>query len=407
MWQVLVKQLISMDLEALISAAEAAGASDLHLESRLAPATRVRGTLRVAGEPIPPQVLGEMARQLIGEEQWPFFQERRSFDLSKTIQGVRCRINVFHTSRGIGMSIRLLSPFQATIEKLNLHPDLKKLIKHTHGLILVSGPTGSGKSSTLAALIQEINLAEARHIITVENPIEYSFRPRFSYIRQREVGRDTPGFEQALLDALREDPDVLMVGEMREPETMRLTLSAAETGHLVLATVHSSTCAEALQRVVASFAPEIQGGISAQLADCLVGVVSQRLRFRPELNIRVPECEILLATHAVKSFIRTRDFFKIATALETGADNDMWTFQRYARWLDSRTQWFIPGQNAEPPDSEPVEPMASVPPAAELGATKSPRSAAVAKTGPGPKPGDRLVIEAEEGGLEKILKHFK
>ena len=132
-----------------------------------------------------------------------------------------------------------------------------------HGLILVSGPTGSGKSSTLAALIQEINLTESRHILTIESPIEYTFRPRRAYIRQREVGRDTPSFEQALLDSLREDPDVLMVGEMREPETMRLTLNASETGHLVLATVHSSTCAEALQRIVSAFPAEIQSSVAA------------------------------------------------------------------------------------------------------------------------------------------------
>src|SRR5262249_39203600 len=160
------------------------------------------------------------------------------------------------------------------VERLNLHPDLRKLVTHTHGLILVSGPTGSGKSSTLAALIQEINLNEARHIVTIEAPIEYTFRPRRAYIRQREVGRDTPSFEQALLDALREDPDVLMVGEMREPETMRLTLNASETGHLVLATVHSATCAEALQRVVAAFPAEIQSGVAAMLADCLLAVIS-------------------------------------------------------------------------------------------------------------------------------------
>ena len=208
------------------------------------------------------------------------------------------------------MAIRLLSSFQATVERLNLHPDLKKLVKNTHGLILVSGPTGSGKSSTLAALIQEINLTETRHIVTVESPIEYTFRPRRSYIRQREVGRDTPSFEQALLDALREDPDVLMVGEMRDPETMRLTLSASETGHLVLATVHSSSCAEALQRVASAFPAEIQGAVCAQLADCLVAVISQRLRFRPDLNIRVPECEILVATHAVKNFIRNARVFQ-------------------------------------------------------------------------------------------------
>jgi twitching motility protein PilT len=396
-----------MDLESLISAAAAAGASDLHLESRLAPATRVRGALRVSGDPIPPQALKEMARGLIGEEQWPFFLERRSFDISRTICGVRCRINLLHTSRGVGMAIRLLATFQATVEKLNLHQDLKKFTKPMSGLVLVSGPTGCGKSSTLAALIQEINLAEARHIITVESPIEYFFRPRKSFIRQREVGRDTPGFEQALLDALREDPDVLMVGEMREPETMRLTLGAAETGHLVLATVHSSTCAEALQRVVSSFPAEIQGGISAQLADCLVGVVSQRLRFRPDLNIRVPECEILVASHAVKNFIRTREFFKIISSLETGADQGMWTFQRYGRWLEARTQWFIPEQNPEPPDSDPADqgpehlpvPAAAAAPIRPAPAAAAPASAVA--------PEGRLEIEAVEGGLEKILKSLK
>src|SRR6185369_3779963 len=180
-----------------------------------------------------------------------------------------------------------------------LHPDLQKLIGHPHGFILVSGPTGSGKTSTLAALIEEINTSEARHVITLESPIEYTFRARAAYIRQREVGRDTPSFEQGLLDALREDPDVLMVGEMREPETMRLTLNAAETGHLVLATVHSGTCAEALQRVVLAFPSDIQSNVAAQLADCLVAVICQRLRFRPDLNLRLPECEILRSTSSV------------------------------------------------------------------------------------------------------------
>src|SRR5438045_1401375 len=230
------------------------------------------------------------------------------------------------------MAIRFLAAFQATVEKLNLHPDLKRLAAPQHGLVLVCGPTGSGKSSTLAALIQEINLTEARHVVTIESPIEYTFRPRLAYIRQREVGRDTPSFEQGLLDALREDPDVLMVGEMREPETMRLTLNASETGHLVLATMHSSTCAEALQRSVFAFPAEIQSAVRAQLADCLVAVVCQRLRFRPELKMRVPECETLIPTIPIKSFIRSGDFFKIVSSLEMGAENGMWTFQRYQTW---------------------------------------------------------------------------
>jgi len=393
-----------MELESLIESAAANGASDLHLEGGMPAALRVRGALRVAGDPIAPKLLTEMARELIGETQWPAFLERRSFDLSRTIRGVRCRINILHTSRGVGLAIRLLSSFQATIEQLNLHPDLKKLVKTTHGLILVSGPTGCGKSSTLAAMLQEINLTETRHIVTVESPIEFMFRPRRAYIRQREVGRDTPSFEQALLDALREDPDVLMVGEMRDPETMRLTLSASETGHLVLATVHSSTCAEALQRVASAFPAEIQNAVCAQLADCLVAVISQRLRFRPDLNIRVPECEILLPTHAVKSFIRNRDFFKIINAIETGADSGMWTFQRYAKWLEGRSNLFVPGQSAEPPDSEPAE-TASAPPLPPMpNAPKMEKRAKVSSPAAAGNEGQRIEIEPEEGTFGKILK---
>jgi twitching motility protein PilT len=396
-----------MELDSLIESAAGNGASDLHLEAGMPAALRIRGILRIAGEPIAPRLLAEFARGLLGEEQWPVFVERRSFDMSRTIRGVRCRINIFQTARGVGLAIRLLSAFQATVEKLNLHPDLKKLVKNTHGLILISGPTGCGKSSTMAALIQEINLTDTRHIITVESPIEYTFRSQRAFIRQREVGRDTPSFEQALHDALREDPDVLMVGEMREPETMRLTLSASETGHLVLATVHSSTCAEAIQRVASAFPAEIQSAVCSQLADCLVAVVSQRLRFREDLNIRVPECEILMATHAVKNFIRTREFFKIISALETGADHGMWSFQRYAKWLASRTNFFVPGQTAEPPDSEPADdapattalpPLATAPKTEKKTAFPNPPRAS------GASEVHRIEIEPDETGFGKILK---
>ena len=397
-----------MDLESLIATARQQDASDLHLEAGLPPALRIRGALRMAGEPIPAQVLLNFARDIIGDAQWPRFLERRSADLSRTLQGVRCRINVLQTARGIGFAIRLLAPFQATVEKLNLHPDLKKLVTHPHGLILVSGPTGSGKSSTLAALIQEINLTDARHIVTIESPIEYSFRPRRAYIRQREVGRDTPGFEQALLDALREDPNVLMVGEMREPETMRLTLNASETGHLVLSTVHSSTCAEALQRVASAFPAEIQSGVCAQLADCLLAVISQRLHYRPDLKIRVPECEVLVASHAVKNFIRNRDFFKISSALETGAEHGMWSFQRYRSWLESRKTWHLPGESPETPDAEEADlplPMNPLP------ATPASSPGPAGKPGPDPSPaktpGGRIEIEPIEGGFEKILKKLE
>ena len=388
-----------MTLESLIAAARQQGASDLHLEAGLPLAVRIRGNLHTAGEPIAPQILSGFAREILGEH-WPQFLERHSADLSQTIAGVRCRINILQTSRGIGFAIRLLASFQATIETLNLHPDLKKLVSHPHGLILISGPTGSGKSSTLAGLIQEINLTDARHIVTIESPIEYSFRPRRSFIRQREVGRDTPSFEQALLDALREDPDVLMVGEMREPETMRLTLNASETGHLVLATVHSSTCAEALQRVAAAFPAEIQASVCAQLADCLLGVISQRLVYRDDLSMRLPECEVLMATHAVKNFVRTREFFKIASALETGAEHGMWTFQRYRTWIQNRKKWHMPNEAAEAPDSETVGETLPLPTAASTPKTTKislPQKSSASA-------GDRIEIEPEEGDWGKIFK---
>src|SRR6266850_2102052 len=317
-----------MDLESLVSLAQSNGASDLHLEAGLPAALRSRGTLRTTGEPIAAKPLLEMARAVIGEEEWERFLDRRSIDLSKTLGGVRCRINILQTSRGIGFAIRLLATFQATIEKLNLHPDLKKLIAAANGLILVSGATGSGKSSTLAALIQEINLTDSRHIVTVESPIEYTFRPSRAYIRQREVGRDTPSFEQALIDALREDPDVLMVGEMRDPETMRLTLNASETGHLVLATVHSSTCIEALQRIANAFPPEL---------------------------------EILSSTFATKNCIRTGEFFKIPQFMETAADQGMWTWQRYQSWLEKKRDWQVPDAS-EQAEADPVEAGPGLPP---------------------------------------------
>ena len=390
------------------------GASDLHLEPGLPPAIRVRGTLRAAGAPVSGKLLMEAANEIIGPEGWDDFLRRRSYDLSKNLQGVRCRINIMHTSRGVGMAVRLLAGFTATLEKLNLHPDLKKLITSTHGLILISGPTGSGKSSTLAAMIQEINLMDTRHIVTIESPIEYQFKPHRAYIRQREVGRDTPSFEQALIDAMREDPDVLMVGEMRDPETMRLTMNAAETGHLVLATAHSATANEALQRVVAAFPAEVQSGVCAQLADSLVAVICQRLMFREDAKMQVPECEVLIPTHAVKNFIRRGEFFKIMTVMETGAEQGMWTYQRYRTWLDSRKNW---NRATDTMEEEPAGEMGAseeirTPPPPPLPAAPAPAPApagraSAAATGASAGKSGRLEIQPEEGGLDAIISKLK
>jgi twitching motility protein PilT len=399
-----------MNLANLILTAQQEGASDLHLEPSLPAALRIRGAIKTFGGPLNAQFLAASAQEIVGTEHWPAFLDRRSYDGSRTIKGVRCRINVLQTARGVGFAIRLLSGFQATLEKLNLHPDLKRFTTSSHGLVLVTGRTGCGKSSTLAALIQEINLGAARHVVTLESPIEYTFKPRYTYIRQREVGRDTPSFEQGLLDALREDPDVLMVGEMREPETMRLTLNAAETGHLVLATVHAGNCTEALQRILLAFSPEIQNNICAQLADCLIGVVAQHLVYRSDLGYRVPECEVLTTTTAVKSHIRNQDFFKIASAIETGANAGMWSYDRYRSWLEKKTNWFNPTQATEltDPESLPEEISSTSAP------TRQPSSRATRKTS-APKgtpsatsaSGSPIEIEPLEGGLNELLKDME
>ena len=339
-----------MTLEQLVEVARRAGASDLHLEPGYPAVLRVRGELQRSGEPLRAADLRGLVRGVLGEELWTEFRVRGSSDMAVTIAGVRCRINAMHSQRGVGLAVRLLPARSPTLASLNLHPDLGRLVTRPHGLILVCGATGSGKSSTLAALLQEINRRQARHILTIEHPIEVALRPQRAFIRQRAVGRDTPSFAQALMDALREDPDVIMVGEMRDPETMRLTLNAAETGHLVLATLHSSNCAEAVQRLIMAFAPEVQGSVACQLADCLLAVLAQRLVYRPDAQLRVPECELLVGSSAARAIIRQQELHKLASVLETGGAAGMYSWERYRRWLDGRRTWSRP--DAEPAPAE-------------------------------------------------------
>lgn len=372
-------------LDDLVRRAYQAGASDLHLEPGLPAALRVSGSLRVDGEPLAGAMLLAEARRLLPGDRWADFGEQRSADLSRTIGGVRCRVNVLHSSRGVGFAVRLLATFQATLDSLNLHPDLAGLAHRPHGLVLVCGPTGSGKSSTVAGLVQDINRNAARHVLTIEQPIEHIFRPRRAYIRQREVGRDTPTFEQGLLDALREDPDVVVVGEMRRPETMRLVLNIAETGHLVFSTLHSSSTQEALARIIAAFAPESQPAVCAQLADCLTAVVCQRLVTRPDLGIRVPVLEVLMANDPVRAAIRTNGLHKLPSILQTNAADGCWTFERYGRWLDKRDRFFIPQVGAgEPLPEDPQGESREGGGAASSPAPAAPRAPRPTRTMPDP-----------------------
>jgi twitching motility protein PilT len=318
------------------------GASDLHLEAGTPLVARIRGELAPIGEPIGGTRLIEVGQELLGAEAWMRFVERGSADVSLVASGMRCRVSLYRTIRGIAMAVRLLAPSVNDLRSCNLHPDLRKLIEATAGLAVISGPTGSGKSTTLAALIEELNTSRPRNIITLESPLEYVFTNRKSFIRQREIPTHSASFEQAIVDALRENPDVLVVSEMRTPEVIRLTLNAAETGHLVLATMHSSTCIEALSRICMSFPAEIQGSIRAQLGDALVGVVCQRLEFLPALQLPVPKCEILLGSSAAKATVRSGQLNQIANVILSGGEEGMWTFERYQRWMEQKSDWVRP-----------------------------------------------------------------
>jgi twitching motility protein PilT len=407
-------------LDALVRQADALGASDLHLEPGHPPFARVQGALRPLDAPAPTAAaLGAEALRLFGEAGFAALEARRSADGAAVLGGVRCRVNALFTARGLGFAVRLLHPFTPTLEALNLHPDLGRLLARPHGLLVVSGPTGAGKSSTVAAFVEEINRARPVHVLTLEEPIEVAFRSKRALVRQREVGRDTPGFAQGLRDALREDPDVMVVGEARDPETLRLVLTAAETGHLVITTLHAGTAAEAVQRIVGSFAPEAQPAVQAALAECLVAVVAQRLVWRPELGLRLPECEVLTATDAVRATLRAGAFARLPSLLQTGAADGMWTFERWRRWLDARDRLFVRGRDAAPAledagptptDAGPLAPPVAAPPrpAAAPPATRPAPPVARPPAGAPRRAADGVWdLDADADDLHSILKNLK
>ena len=331
-----------MGLKEWVATGRKLGASDLHLEGGSALAVRIRGEMRPLGDTVTAGELARIGQDVLRAEGWAQFLARGSADVSLVVAGTRCRINFYRTLRGLAIAIRLLAPSVNDVRACNLHPDLRRLVDATTGLVVVSGPTGSGKSTTLAALIEELNGTRARHIITLESPLEYLFTNRRSFIRQREIPTHSPSFEQAIIDALRENPDVLVISEMRTPEVIRLTLNAAETGHLVLATMHSATCAETLSRICMAFPAELQSNIRAQLADSLVGVLCQRLDFLDGPQLRVPRCELLLASTGAKGAMRSGQFSQIANVIQSGGDDGMWTFDRYQRWMEQNKEWVRP-----------------------------------------------------------------
>jgi twitching motility protein PilT len=367
----------------------------------------VRGELLPVSEPIAGAELMQSARELLGEDAWQQFVARGSADLSLVLGGTRCRINLFQTVRGLALAIRMLTPVVHDLRHCNLHPDFRSLVQAPTGLVVVSGPTGCGKSTTLAALIEELNLSRACNIITLESPLEYLFVNRRSFIRQREIPTHSPSFEQAIIDSLRENPDVLVVSEMRSPEVMRLTLNAAETGHLVLATMHSSNCAEAMSRLCMSFAPEIQGSVRAQLADCLVGVLSQRLDFIEPQQVRVPRCELMLANSGVKGTIRSGQFGQLSNVIQSGGEDGMWSFERYQRWMSAQKEWIRPSSAAPIVDDPPAaaRPAALKPPAAP--SVAAPVRAAAKRSPAAPSDTSGEIVIDEDIDLNEIAELAK
>ncbi|MCC6751014.1 MAG: type IV pilus twitching motility protein PilT [Deltaproteobacteria bacterium] len=293
-------------IERVLTAARRLGASDIHLKVGLPPIFRLKGDLRTVRDipALSEEAMRAFTDHIMNPRQRTEFEQYHEVDLAHSLpDGVRFRVNVF-TQRGtLGVVLRLIPPEVPPFEALGLPDVVLKLSEEPRGLVLVTGVTGSGKSTTLAAMMEHINRKFAYHIVTVEDPIEYSFTDRRSVINQRELGLDTTSFSRALRAALRQDPDVILVGEMRDAETIGTALLAAETGHLVLSTLHTTDAVETVNRTISAFPPHQQTQIRLQLASVLKGVVSQRLLPRADGKGMAPAVEVLVATARVRELI--------------------------------------------------------------------------------------------------------
>ncbi len=299
-----------MELNDILKIALKANASDIHLKVGLVPTFRIDGALVPLNNAsrLTPEELTSMAQNIMSPQQKIKFQEFNELDLAYGVPGLgRFRVNVFQQRGTAGMVLRVIPYNIKSLDDLLLPPVLKKLASHERGLVLVTGATGSGKSTTLAAMVDYINEVRACHIVTIEEPIEYLIRDKTSIINQREVGVDTMGFHLALRAALRQDPDVILVGEMRDAETMEIALAAAETGHLVLSTLHTTDAVETINRILSVFPPYQQKQVRLQLASILKAIVSQRLVPRKDEQGRVPAVEVLVNNARVRELIEDSD----------------------------------------------------------------------------------------------------
>ncbi|WP_278474264.1 type IV pilus twitching motility protein PilT [Turicibacter sanguinis] len=304
-------------------------ASDIHITVGVPVMIRLRGELCPLNDDVlTSSIVTALVHEIIPQDHFESFQENYQLDFSHSIPGVsRFRVNAYYQRGQMALAIRPIPNKIPTFEELELPPILKAFMDKPRGLVLVTGPTGSGKSTTLAAMINYVNQNAHKHIITLEDPIEFQHKHNKCVINQREIGSDVKDFNSALRVALRQDPDIILVGEMRDLETIQIALTAAETGHLVIGTLHTSSAASTIERIIDVFPAEKQTQIRMQLAGSLVGVVAQRLFKRQDSDGRKAVCEIMVNTPAIANLIRQEKVYQIPIVIQTSKEMGMQTME--------------------------------------------------------------------------------
>ncbi len=326
-------------LQKFIAVAVSQRASDIHIMSDTPAVIRRDGQLfTISQEPLTGIVVTDIIQSILSEPKYASYLRQKEIDFSLTFKAIRLRGNAYFEKSNPALSLRLIPTDIPTAESLGIPEVVRNFTSVSQGFLIISGPTGHGKSTSLAALVEDINLNQTKHIITLEDPVEYVFSQKKSIISQREIGRDTLSFSAGLRSALREDPDVILVGEMRDLETIEAALTLAETGHLVLATLHTNSAAQTADRVIDVFPPHKQAQIRLQFANVLLGIISQRLVPRIQGG-RALAVEVLVANHAVRNLIREEKVHQIPNVIQTSAAEGMVSLDR--RLAEMVTQGII------------------------------------------------------------------